>query len=253
MNFRPCIDLHNGKVKQIVGSSLSDSNAESVVTNFEAEFPSSYYARMYQKDGLKGGHVIKLGPGNDEAAAEALRAYPGGLQVGGGITSENAQKWLDYGADKVIVTSCIFQNGDISWEKLEEITEAVGKENLVLDLSCRKRDGKYLVVIDRWQTFTSLEVSAETLEKLADYCCEFLVHAVDVEGMQQGVEVELVEQLAKWSPIPMTYAGGISSMEDIEVLEKAGQGKLDFTVGSALDIFGGTGLAYQNVVDLCNQ
>lgn len=249
MRFRPCIDLHNGKVKQIVGSSLSDSDKDSVVTNFEAEYPSEYYSEMYKEDGLTGGHVIKLGPGNDEAAAQALKVYPGGLQIGGGITPENARQWLDYGASQVIVTSYIFENGDISWEKLEKITEAVGKENLVLDLSCRKRDGKYLVVIDRWQTFTSLEVSKETLEKLSNYCCEFLVHAVDVEGMQQGIEEELVGQLAEWSPIPMTYAGGISSLEDIEILKKAGKGKLDFTVGSALDIFGGKGLTYREVVD----
>ncbi len=249
MRFRPCIDLHNGKVKQIVGSSLSDTDQNSVVTNFEAEFPSSYYAEMYKNDGLTGGHVIKLGPANDDAAANALRTYPGGLQIGGGITPENAQQWLDYGADKVIVTSYIFENGDISWEKLEKMTNAVGRDRLVLDLSCRKRDGKYLVVIDRWQTFTSLEVSEETLHTLSKYCCEFLVHAVDVEGKQQGVEAELVEQLALWSPIPMTYAGGISSMDDIEVLAQAGQGKLDFTVGSALDIFGGKGVTYQEVVN----
>lgn len=252
MRFRPCIDLHNGKVKQIVGSSLSDTDQHSVVTNFEAEFPSSYYAEMYKSDALTGGHVIKLGPNNEEAAANALKSYPGGLQIGGGITPENAKFWIDCGADKLIVTSYIFENGDISWEKLKEITEVVGKERLVLDLSCRKREGKYLVVIDRWQTFTSLEVSEETLHKLSKYCCEFLVHAVDVEGKQQGIEAELVEQLALWSPIPMTYAGGISSMADLELLAKAGKGKIDFTVGSALDIFGGNGITYQEVVNWQN-
>ena len=250
MRFRPCIDLHNGKVKQIVGSSLSDSDNESVVTNFEAEFPSSYYAKMYKSDELTGGHVIKLGLGNEEAAVDALKAYPGGLQIGGGITPDNAQYWLDCGADKVIVTSYIFTNGELDWYKLKKMTETVGKKNLVLDLSCRMRDEKYMVVIDRWQTFTSLEVSKVTLETLAEYCDEFLVHAVDVEGMQQGVEAELAKQLAEWSPIPMTYAGGISSLGDIDLLEKAGKGKIDYTVGSALDIFGGNGMTYQQVVNL---
>ncbi len=250
MKFRPCIDLHNGKVKQIVGSSLSDNEKNSVQVNFEAEHPSDYFAKMYKAANLYGGHVIKLGPGNDQAAAEALRAFPGGLQIGGGITPENAKEWLEIGADKVIVTSYIFQDKDINWDKLELMVNKVGPENLVLDLSCRQLGDDYLVVMDRWQTFTSLRVNEKNLNKLARYCSEFLVHAVDVEGKQQGIEGQLVEQLAAWSPLPMTYAGGISSFDDIALLEKLGKGRIDYTVGSALDIFGGSGIKYQDLVQL---
>ncbi|MGL4854415.1 MAG: phosphoribosylformimino-5-aminoimidazole carboxamide ribotide isomerase [Lentisphaeria bacterium] len=248
MKFRPCIDLHYGKVKQIVGSSLSDNRQEAVVVNFESEHPASYFAEMYKTDGLFGGHVIKLGPGNDQVAADALKAYPNGLQIGGGINLENATFWLDQGADKLIVTSYIFQNGKFCPDRLAAMVKKVGRENLVLDLSCRQRDNKYLVVMDRWQTYTDFEITPKNLENLAKSCSEFLVHAVDVEGKQQGIEADLVAILAKYSPISMTYAGGISQKSDLDLLAHAGANRLDFTVGSALDIFGGHGLTYRELV-----
>ena len=249
MRFRPCIDLHDGKVKQIVGSSLKDGHNSDLLTNFESEHSAAYFAELYKKDALAGGHVIKLGQGNDNAAKSAVNAYPKGLQVGGGITVDNAPYWLEQGADKVIVTSYIFENGDISWGKLAEIVNLIGKEKLVLDLSCRKRNDIFYVVIDRWQTFTSLKLNQKTFERLSQYCSEFLIHAVDVEGKQQGVDDELIKLLAKYCSIPVTYAGGVYTMEDVKKIEVAGRGKIDVTVGSALDVFGGTGVTYQEMVD----
>ncbi len=212
--FRPCIDLHQGQVKQIVGSTLSDEPGKGPVTNFVASRPSSAFAEMYMRDALPGGHVIMLGPGNEEAAKSALRAYPGGLQVGGGITPANAASYLEAGASHVIVTSYVFRDGRLDDERLAEIVSAVGKERLVLDLSCRRKEpgGPFFVVTDRWQKFTSLELSAATLSALAQHCSEFLVHAVDVEGKQSGIEQELVSLLGQWSPIPLTYAGGARSI-----------------------------------------
>ena len=224
----------------------------------------------------------------------------------------------------------------------------MGKQRLVLDLSCRKRDGKYYVVTDRWQRFSELVVDAETLSSLgmtphsccllppdgmcgqvtikypvyalmweygiwfsaltswlallaAESCSEFLVHGVDVEGKQLGIDEELVELLGKAAPLPVTYAGGVRSLvrlnsilwqgalvshasgpdcplcvtylraasslpagtkattfpvpvddshtvpicqlcckqDDLERVKVAGNGRVDITVGSALDIFGG--------------
>jgi len=244
--FRPCIDLHDGKVKQIVGGSLSDiSGAEE---NFVSDKKPSYYAQLYKQDGLTGGHVIKLGKGNDDAALDALQAYPGGLQIGGGITDENALYWLDNGASHVILTSYIFKDGELHQERLEKISSLVGKDRLVLDLSCRMRDGKYFIVTDRWQKFTAWEVNSKTLSFLAEYCCEFLIHAVDVEGMQSGIDIELISLMAEHSPIECVYAGGISSMEDIERIKSVGKSKIGYTVGSALDIFGGSKLSYSDVL-----
>jgi len=248
MKFRPCIDLHDGKVKQIVGGSLADGAEPE--TNFVSEKPPAWFAELYKSDGLAGGHVIKLGTGNDEAAREALAAWPGGLQVGGGITADNAIQWLEAGAAKVIVTSAIFRNGKIDEEQLARLVSKVGKDRLVLDLSCRKRNGRYFVVTDRWQTFTETAVDAGSLFQLSESCCEFLVHGVDVEGRQQGMDEGLIALLAAHSPIPCTYAGGVRSFQDLEKLNEAGAGKIDVTIGSALDLFGGT-LPYRDVVAYC--
>lgn len=244
--FRPCIDLHEGRVKQIVGGSLDTAELR---TNFVSKKSSASFAELYQRDGLEGGHVIMLGPGNEDAAMQALRAYPGGLQLGGGVNADNAQKYLDAGASHVIVTSWIFRDGRVEWERLKDLVGAIGKSRLVLDLSCRKRDGEYFVVTDRWQKFTSVTLSAETLRRMSDSCDEFLVHAVDVEGLCRGIDQELVSQLAEWSPIPTTYAGGARSMEDLETVTRIGGGRIDLTIGSALDIFGGTGVKYQECVE----
>jgi phosphoribosylformimino-5-aminoimidazole carboxamide ribotide isomerase len=245
--FRPCIDLHEGKVKQIVGGTL-DAGAGRLRTNFVSDHPAAWYAELYQRDGLKGGHVVMLGPGNEEAARVALRAYPGGLQIGGGINAENARGWLEAGASHVIVTSWVFRDGRVDWERLGRLVETVGKQRLVLDLSCRWRGDDYFVVTDRWQKFTELTISRANLEKLAGSCAEFLVHAVDVEGLCRGIDKELVARLGQWSPIPTTYAGGASSLADLEGVTRLGQGKIDLTIGSALDIFGGNGVRYEDVV-----
>ena len=247
MKFRPCIDLHNGKVKQIVGGTLTDDNAK-VQTNFESEHDSAYYAELYRKDGLRGGHVIMLGPGNREAAMQALKAYPGGLQVGGGINCDNALEWLEAGASQVILTSYIFADGELKQDRLDKIFKLVGRDNLVLDLSCRLRNGKYYIVTDRWQKFTTCEVNEATLNQLAKYCTEFLIHAVDVEGKQAGIDSDLINMMAEYSPIPAVYAGGVSSLEDIDLIRKTGKNKIDYTVGSALDIFGGK-LKYSDVLE----
>ncbi len=244
--FRPCIDLHEGKVKQIVGGTLGA--AADLRTNFVSERSSAYYAELYRHDGLKGGHVIMLGPGNDDAGRAALRAYPGGLQIGGGINLDNAASYLNDGAAQVIVTSWVFQGGKVDWSRLQALVAAIGKERLVLDLSCRKRGGEYFVVTDRWQKFTELTVSQETLEKLAAYCVEFLVHAVDVEGLCRGIDEQLVTDLGAWSPLPTTYAGGANSLADLATVTKLGNDKIDLTIGSALDIFGGTGVKYADAV-----
>ncbi|MBQ4479648.1 MAG: phosphoribosylformimino-5-aminoimidazole carboxamide ribotide isomerase [Victivallales bacterium] len=244
MRFRPCIDLHCGRVKQIVGSSLSDDDAR-LVTNFVAAEPPSYYANLYYLDGLAGAHVIMLGPGNEEAAREALATRPDFLQVGGGITPANAQSWLDAGAAQVIVTSYLFVDGDFSPERLRLLARTVPRERLVLDLSCRPlEDGSYAVCCDRWTHTTRLRLSRETFAMLGEHCCEFLIHAVAVEGKQSGIDETLVRGLSEWCDLPATYAGGIHTMADIQTIERLGQGRIDFTVGSALDLFGGTALRY---------
>jgi phosphoribosylformimino-5-aminoimidazole carboxamide ribotide isomerase len=244
--FRPCIDLHEGKVKQIVGGTLGD--AADLRTNFVSDRSSAYYAELYRRDGLTGGHVIMLGPGNEDAGRAALRAYPGGLQIGGGINLGNAASYLADGASHVIVTSWVFQGGKVDWERLDGLVKAIGRERLVLDLSCRRRGENYFVVTDRWQTFTELTISRKTLEKLSSYCAEFLIHAVDVEGLCRGIDGELVANLGHWSPLPTTYAGGANSLADLETVTKLGRGKVDLTIGSALDIFGGQGVKYAEVV-----
>ena len=245
--FRPCIDLHEGKVKQIVGGTLSDDGA-GLRTNFVSDRPAAWYASLYQRDGLKGGHVILLGPGNEAAAREALGAYPGGLHLGGGVNEDNAKGWLEAGASHVIVTSWVFRDGRLDWDRLKSLVAAIGKDRLVLDLSCRKRGGDYFVVTDRWQKFTELTISRETLTGLADYCDEFLVHAADVEGLCRGIDSELVGKLGEWTPLPTTYAGGASSLADLETVTRVGRGNIDLTIGSALDIFGGAGVTYADAV-----
>lgn len=245
MKFRPCIDIHNGQVKQIVGGSLVDQGDRATV-NFISEQSAAGYAEMYRKDGLQGGHIIMLNAresvyyeANQKQAAEALQAYPGGMQVGGGITAENAESYLEAGASHVIVTSYVFQNGSFRRENLERLKAAAGRERIVLDLSCRKRNGDYYVVTDRWQKFTDMKLTVPVLEQLSGHCDEFLIHGVDVEGKTSGVETDLVRLLADWNGIRMTYAGGIGSMEDLEQFYACSGGKLDFTIGSALDLFGG--------------
>ncbi|MBI3879920.1 MAG: phosphoribosylformimino-5-aminoimidazole carboxamide ribotide isomerase [Verrucomicrobia bacterium] len=245
--FRPCIDLHEGQVKQIVGGSLSDGGT-GLRTNFVSEKSAAWFAELYRRDGLTGGHVIQLGPGNEAAARAALAAHPGGLHLGGGVNLENAKGWLEAGASHVIVTSWVFRDGRLDAERLKSLVAAIGRERLVLDLSCRVRDGKYFVVTDRWQKFTELEVTAPTLAGLAAQCAEFLIHAVDVEGLCRGVDLKLVELLGEASPIPSTYAGGARSLEDLELVTRAGRGRVDLTIGSALDIFGGTGVRYADCV-----
>jgi phosphoribosylformimino-5-aminoimidazole carboxamide ribotide isomerase len=243
--FRPCIDLHEGKVKQIVGGTLGGAGLR---TNFVSEKSAAWFAELYQRDGLGGGHVIMLGSGNESSAHSALAAFPGGLQIGGGINSSNARDWLEAGASHVIVTSWIFHEGCVNWGRLNELVKTVGKSRLVIDLSCRKRGEDYFVVTDRWQKFTELVINAKTLKKFSEFCVEFLIHAVDVEGWCKGIDRELVEKLGQWTPIPTTYAGGANSLADLEAVTKLGQGKINLTIGSALDIFGGSGVKYEDCV-----
>ncbi|MBU1564565.1 MAG: phosphoribosylformimino-5-aminoimidazole carboxamide ribotide isomerase [Proteobacteria bacterium] len=251
MQLRPCIDLHGGVVKQIVGSTLVDDHPEVVETNFVTEKPPSWFTALYRADNLTGGHIIKLGPGNDLAAEEALDAWPGGMQLGGGISAENAGQWLDKGASEVIVTSYVFRDGFIDMDRLDKLVAAVGRKRLVLDLSCRKKEEQYYIVTDRWQKFTSIAIGPAVLEKLAKSCSEFLIHAADVEGKCAGIEKTLVEKLALWTPIPTTYAGGIRDISDLQLIWEAGKGRLDCTVGSSLDIFGGKTLTYREAVQFC--
>ena len=244
--FRPCIDLHEGQVKQIVGGSLGDAGLR---TNFVSEKSAAWFAEIYSRDELRGGHVIQLGSGNETQARAALAAYPGGLQIGGGINYENAHGWLEAGASHVIVTTWVFREGRVDWARLDELVKTIGKDKLVLDLSCRKRGEKYFVVTDRWQKFTELEVNAATLQKFSKHCAEFLIHAVDVEGLCRGIDDELVAKLGAWTPIPTTYAGGANSLADLETVTKLGGGKIDLTIGSALDLFGGSGVKYADCVN----
>ncbi|XP_016184750.1 1-(5-phosphoribosyl)-5-[(5-phosphoribosylamino)methylideneamino] imidazole-4-carboxamide isomerase, chloroplastic isoform X3 [Arachis ipaensis] len=251
VRFRPCIDIHKGKVKQIVGSTLQDlkGDGSNPVTNFESDKSAAEYAILYKQDGLTGGHAIMLGadPLSKAAALEALHAYPGGLQVGGGINSDNCLSYIEEGASHVIVTSYVFNNGQMDLKRLKDLVRIVGKERLVLDLSCRKKEGKYAIVTDRWQKFSDVSLDAEVMQFLANFADEFLVHGVDVEGKKLGIDEELVALLGKHSPIPVTYAGGVIVMDDLERIKTAGMERVDVTVGSALDIFGGN-MAYKDVV-----
>jgi len=247
--FRPCIDLHLGCVKQIVGGSLREDGS-GLKTNFESKLTAGHYAELYQKDGLEGGHVIKLGPGNDDAAREALAAYPGGLQVGGGICAENAGEWLRAGASHVIVTSWLFdETGRFLPSRLRELVAEVGRERIVIDLSCRAvPEEGWVVAMNRWQTLTDLPLTADALAELAGSCAEFLVHAADVEGRCDGIDPKLVEFLGQSARIPVTYAGGAHTLEALREVERLSQGRVDLTIGSALDLFGGKAVCYADCV-----
>lgn len=245
--FRPCIDIHAGQVKQIVGGSLSESES-TLQTNHVSRHPPGYFAGLYRKNGLRGAHVIMLGPGNDAAAREALDAWPGELQLGGGITDENARRWIDAGAGKVIVTSYLFPNAAFSMEHLQRLLDTLqgDKDRLVIDLSCRRRDSSWFVAMNKWQTFTDMELCQESIKLLEPFCSEFLVHAANHEGLQRGIDEELVRSLASWCTIPVTYAGGSRSASDLRRVEELSHGSVDLTIGSALDIFGGTGATLED-------
>lgn len=266
MEFRPCIDIHNGKVKQIVGSSLRDKGSQAE-ENFVSERDSAYYAGLYRDSGIRGGHIILLNKAGSEyyektreQALLALHAYPGGLQVGGGITADNAMEFLNEGAEKVIVTSYVFSDGKIHYGNLKRLCKVIGKERLVLDLSCRYRSSTksgtnaegYYIVTDRWQKFTDEQVTIALLEELSGYCGEFLIHAVDVEGKAGGIEKPLVELLGTWGKLPVTYAGGVHDYEDLYRIHALGKDRLNVTIGSALDLFGGN-LSFERIVEICRK
>ncbi|MFV0466074.1 MAG: phosphoribosylformimino-5-aminoimidazole carboxamide ribotide isomerase [Lachnospiraceae bacterium] len=257
MEFRPCIDIHNGKVKQIIGSSLTDQK-DQAQENFVAEQDAAFYAKLYEGSGVRGGHIVLLNhigsafyEATLEQAKKALRAFPKGLQVGGGINLDNAEWFLDQGASHVIVTSYVFSNGYVDYNNLKRLSERIGSEKLVLDLSCRKKNDEYYVVTDRWQKFTDEKVTPQLLERLKKYADEFLIHAVDVEGKSSGIEKELVSILGNWAELPITYAGGVGSFADLDALWELGRGNLNVTIGSALDIFGGP-MPYQEVISYMN-
>ena len=250
MAFRPCIDLREGRVVQIVGGTLTDDGGQTI-TNHVSDRSAADFAALYRQNGLRGGHVILLGPGSEEAARSALAAYPYGLQIGGGVTPDNAASWLEAGASHVIVTSFLFENGAFSPSRLQAMTDAVGRERLVIDLSCRRASGgEYYVAANRWQTVTSTRLDAALFQFLEPFCAEFLIHAADVEGKCEGINEELVRRLGKWVTLPTTYAGGARRLEDIAYVEQLSSGKIDLTIGSALDIFGGTGVRYEDAARL---
>ena len=257
MKFRPCIDIHNGKVKQIVGGSLLDKG-DYAKDNFVSEKDGDFYAGLYKDAGLKGGHIILLNPAGSQYYEEdvrqaclALSAYPGGLQIGGGMTADNAAFFLEKGASHIIVTSYVFKDGKINYENLKKIVAVTGKEHLVLDLSCRKKGEDYYIVTDRWQKFTDEELTVELLHKLESWCDEYLIHGVDVEGKAQGIDQELVKLLAQYYGNKVTYAGGVKNFDDLELLKDYGNDKIDVTIGSALDLFGGD-MEFAKVLEYCN-
>lgn len=258
MKFRPCIDIHNGKVKQIVGSSLKDEGNQAK-ENFIAAQDADEFALLYKKHMLFGGHIILLNKEGTEyyeatkaQAMKALSAFEGGMQIGGGINDTNAGEFIKAGASHVIVTSFVFRNGQIQFENLEKISRAVGKEHLVLDLSCRMKNGEYIIVTDRWQKDTDFVLNHENLDILASYSDEFLIHAVDVEGKMGGIDRNLAEILGSWSKIPITYAGGVHNFYDLNELYDAGSGRLDVTIGSALSLFGGP-MDFEEVIKYCKK
>lgn len=258
MEFRPCIDIHDGKVKQIVGSSLRDLT-NNPKENFVSQNDAVFFAKLYKKYNLIGGHMILLNQEgtseyekSKEAALHALQSYPGGMQIGGGITADNAGVYLKAGASHIIVTSYVFQKGNINFDHLATLVKEVGKDRIVLDLSCRKKEGEYRIVTDRWQTFSEVILQEATLDMLSGYCGEFLIHGVDVEGKMGGIEIELVQLLSHWNKIPITYAGGIHTTAELQKLKELGKGRIHATVGSALTLFGGS-LALEEVLNICDE
>ncbi len=256
MQFRPCIDIHNGKVKQIVGSTLSDLGKADgqPKENFVADKDAAYYASLYKRDGLQGGHIINLNmKGTPEyefskqEAFNALKAYPMGLQYGGGVDDKNAKEFIEAGASHVIVTSYVFNGGRVDYDALKKLSNIVGREHLVLDLSCTRIDDKYFIVTDRWQKVSKEIITYNFLDRLAQYCDEFLIHAADVEGRQSGIDRDLVGFLSRYKRVPITYAGGVSEYGDIELISYLSDNNMDFTVGSCLDLFGGA-LSYDRIV-----
>ncbi|KAK1751707.1 1--5-methylideneamino imidazole-4-carboxamide isomerase [Echria macrotheca] len=269
--FRPCIDLHAGQVKQIVGGTLDSASSE-LKTNFISPHPPAYFARLYREHNLTGAHVIMLGPGNTEAAREALREWPGGLQVGGGVDEGNARGWVEAGAEKVIITSYLFPNATFSQPRLDAVLAALGgdKSKLVIDLSCRRvpfsssssppsttttpqntpqtNPPKWVVATNKWQTLTDFPLTRETIKSLEPYCSEFLIHAADNEGLQAGIDEDLVVALGEWCSIPVTYAGGGRNLDDLERVKRLSNGQVDLTIGSALDVFGGSGVTLEECI-----
>ncbi|CAF9930168.1 MAG: Histidine biosynthesis bifunctional protein hisB [Gomphillus americanus] len=257
--FRPCIDLHEGQVKQIVGGTLTDNReSTSLRTNHISKHSAGHFASLYQTHNLRGGHVIMLGPGNEFAATQALQTWPGALQIGGGINDSNAAEWLAKGAEKIIITSYLFANAQFSLDRLEQVLSAVdnNRHKLVIDLSCRRQQqqqgpqdpSQWIVAMNKWQTLTDMVVDADSIRLLEPYCSEFLIHAADNEGLQGGIDEQLVQRLSEWCSIPVTYAGGARSLEDLELVRRLSNGRVDLTIGSALDVFGGDGVRFSDVV-----
>ncbi|KAI6715991.1 hypothetical protein JHW43_001488 [Diplocarpon mali] len=248
--FRPCIDLHSGQVKQIVGGTLT-TESNDLKTNYVSKLPAGHYAQLYKDHCLKGAHVIMLGPGNEEAAREALGTWNGGLQIGGGINDKNAAQWIKWGADKIIITSFLFPTGKFSQRNLDSVLTSLGgdKEKLVIDLSCRKKGDTWFVAMNKWQTITDMEINKASIQLLEAYCSEFLIHAADNEGLQKGVDEELVMKLAEWCSIPVTYAGGARHLQDLDHVKNLSGTRVDLTIGSALDIFGGSGVTFEECVE----
>ena len=255
MRFRPCIDIHNGKVKQIVGSTLSDDSARE---NFVADKDADYYASIYKDHGLSGGHIILLNKAGTQEyeltkkqAFKGLNAYRNGMQIGGGINCDNAGGFIEAGASHVIVTSFVFSDGVVNENNLKKLVNSVTREKIVLDLSCRRVDDRYVIATDRWQKLTKVDITYDALDYFASFCDEFLIHAVDVEGKQSGIEQNLLEYLSGWEGLPVTYAGGVRSLDDMKLIREIGHDRIDVTVGSALDLFGGK-LKFDEVVKLCD-
>lgn len=257
MKFRPCIDIHNGKVKQIVGSSLSEKDGvSSAKNNFVSSRSAGEYAKLYKTHGLFGGHVVMLNAPGDSMyeetlaqAKEALSVFPGGLQIGGSINHKNAADFIALGASHVVVTSFVFHEGLVDMDKLKSLCDAVGPEKIVLDLSVKKVENDYHVATERWQNISKECVNLDLFERLSPYCSEFLIHGADVEGKRRGIDEDLVSRLSAWEGKKIIYAGGIGNLKDIEKIREISGGKLDFTVGSALDLFGGP-LKFGDVIKL---
>ncbi len=248
MNFRPCIDVFKGKVVQLIGTSLFGGEEKTIVKHFESEYSPAYYAELFKQDNLKGGHILSLGSGNNDVVIEALKAFNGGMKYGGSVTPENAHVYLDAGATHVIVNSYVFDNGEINLPNLKSLVKSIGKDKLVLDMSCRKKNGDYYIVTNLWEKFTNVILDQKSLQDISKYCDEIIVHGVDSEGRKQGLESDLVRILAQHTPIKTVYAGGISSIADLTMIKALGNEKIDPCIGTALSIYGGN-LSYYEVLE----